>query len=142
MLCHLVYVSIATSPLRDQDLANLLQQARQRNARHRITGMLLYKNRRFMQLLEGEEEDVKLIYDSICRDPRHANLELLWHRYIQFRDFPDWTMGFRNVDEMDVSSLPGYTPFLDRDLRYEEFLENSTEVHAMLLTFRDDPGAF
>lgn len=142
MLCHLVYVSVATSPMRDQDLAKLLEQARERNERHRITGMLLYKNRRFMQLLEGEEEDVNLIFESIRRDARHANLELLWHRYIQFRDFPDWTMGFRNVDELDVSSLPGYTPFLDRDLRYEDFLENSTEVHAMLLTFRDDPNAF
>ena len=51
-------------------------------------------------------------------------------------------MGFQNIDKLDISSLKAYTPFLDRDFRYEEFLENSTDVHAMLLAFRQEPGTF
>lgn len=137
MLCHLAYVSVAQEPMRDTELQEILRQARERNERNRITGMLLFKNRRFMQLLEGDEEDVMKVFRCIEKDERHRDVELLWLQYVQFRDFPDWTMGFRNVDEMDVSALPGYTPFLDQDFRYEKFFENSTEVHQMLLAFRD-----
>lgn len=141
MLCHLVYVSTATHPMGDQDLAELLAQSRERNERNDVTGMLLYKDRRFIQLLEGHEENVQKIFDSIRKDERHADVELLWLRYVQYRDFPDWTMGFRNVDKLDPETLRGYSPFLDRDFRYEKFLEDSTEVHQMLLAFRADPAA-
>lgn len=139
MLFHLVYVSTASEPMGEGDLAALLGQSRERNARNGVTGMLLFKDGRFIQLLEGQEEDVKEIFGSIRRDERHHGVEVLWSRYAQYREFPDWTMGFQNIDEVDPATLNGFTPFLDRDFRYENFLENSTDVHAMLLAFRDDP---
>ena len=141
MLSQLVYVSAASEPMDEEELAELLAQSRERNARNDITGMLLYKDNRFIQLLEGHEEQVQKVYDSIRRDDRHHDLQLLWFRYAQFREFPDWTMGFQNIDESALESLPGYTPFLDRDFRYENFLENSTDVHAMLLSFKDNPAS-
>ena len=141
MLSHVVYVSTASEPMDDEDLAELLAQSRERNARNDITGMLLYKDSRFIQSLEGHEEHVQKIFDSIRRDDRHYDVQLLWLRYAQFREFPDWTMGFQNVDKLKLESLPGYTPFLDRDFRYENFLENSTDVHAMLLSFKDSPAS-
>jgi hypothetical protein len=139
MLFHLVYVSTASEPMGKEDLAALLAQARARNEHNDITGMLLYKDARFIQLLEGQEVNVQKIFDSIRRDERHHSVELLWSRYAQYREFPDWTMGFQNIDELDPATLRGFTPFLDRDFRYENFLENSTDVHAMLLAFRDNP---
>lgn len=142
MLSHLVYVSTACGPLCDEDLARLLEQSRERNKRNGITGMLLFKDGRFIQLLEGQEENVQKVYCSIARDERHHSVQLLWSRYVQYREFPDWTMGFQNVDDLDLSALEGYTPFLKRDFRYENFLENSTDVHAMLLAFREDPATF
>jgi hypothetical protein len=142
MLSHLVYVSTASEPMGEEDLAALLEQSRARNERNGITGMLLYKNGRFIQLLEGQEESVLKVFDSIRRDERHHDVELLWLRYALYREFPDWTMGFQNVDELDPETLRGFTPFLDRDIRYENFLENSTDVHAMLLAFRENPQAF
>lgn len=142
MLSHLVYVSTAREPMREPDLARLLELARERNKRYGITGMLLYKNGRFIQLLEGQEENVQKIFRSIARDERHYDVQLLWSRYAQYREFPDWTMGFQNIDELDPSILKAYTPFLDRDFRYEKFLENSTDVHAMLLAFKENPGTF
>lgn len=139
MLSHLVYVSTAAEPMNEQDLSALLETSREMNSRSDITGMLLYKNGRFIQLLEGHEGEVKKVFDRIRRDERHFDVELLWFRYAQYREFPDWTMGFQNLDELDTSTLKGYTPFLDRDFRYENFLENSTDVHAMLLAFRENP---
>ena len=141
MLVQLVYVSTATEPMSGQDLQELLDQARERNARNAITGMLLYKDRHFIQLLEGHEENVQKIFDSIKRDERNYDVQQLWFRYVQYRDFPDWTMGFQNIEDFDSRTLKGFTPFLERDFRYENFLENSTDVHAMLLAFRDNPEA-
>ncbi len=125
--------------MRDQDLAELLVQARSRNERNAVTGMLLYKDGRFIQLLEGHEEKVQQSFERIRQDERHTAVELLWLRYAQYRDFPDWTMGFVNADELDPATLKGYSAFLERDLRYEEFIENSTEVHEMLKAFKEDP---
>ena len=141
MLVQLVYVSTATTPMSGQDLKELLEQSRERNTRHAVTGMLLYKNRRFIQLLEGREDDVQAVFESIKRDERHEDIQLLWYLYSQFRDFPDWTMGFRNIEDVDARKLKGFTPFLERDFRYEKFIENSTDVHAMLMAFRDNPEA-
>ena len=126
--------------MRDQDLAELLAQARANNERKAITGMLLYKDGRFIQLLEGHEEQVQASFDRIRKDDRHTAVELLWLRYAQYRDFPDWTMGFINADEVDPDTLTGYSPFLERDLRYEKFIQNSTEVHEMLQAFKENPG--
>ncbi len=126
--------------MRDQDLADLLQQARANNQRKAITGMLLYKDGRFIQLLEGHEDQVQDSFERIRKDERHTAVELLWLRYAQYRDFPDWTMGFINADDIDPHDLKGYSSFLERDLRYEKFIQNSTEVHEMLLAFKDNPG--
>ena len=141
MLCHLVYVSTAVAPLRDLDLADLLTRARANNERKGITGMLLYKDRRFIQVLEGHEAQVQDSFDRIRNDERHTDVELLWFRYTEYRDFPDWTMGFVSADELDPSTLKGYSSFLERDLRYEKFIQNSTEVHEMLQAFKEDPDS-
>lgn len=139
MLFHLVYFSKASEPMTEDRLAALLESSRAYNASNGITGMLLYKDDCFIQLLEGHEEDVQRVFEAIKRDSRHYSVELLWSRYVQHRDFPDWTMGFQNINRLDPVTLDGFTPFLDRDFRYEHFLDNSTDVHAMLQVFRKNP---
>ena len=80
MLSHLVYVSTACEPIGDEELAELLEQTRAQNERQSITGMLLYKDGRFIRLLEGQEDDVQDIFEKIRRDERHYNVQLLWLR--------------------------------------------------------------
>ena len=137
MLFHLIYVSTAVTPMSKRDLLDLLHQSRARNERHRITGMLLYKDGHFMQVLEGDEADVMEIFADIEIDRRHKSVDVLRTEYIRHRDFPDWTMGFENIDTLDVSTVPGFTRFLERDFRSEYFSEHSVEAHAMLLAFKD-----
>ena len=121
----------------DEALAELLHESRTRNLRNRITGLLLYKNAHFMQVLEGDEANVMKIFASIERDPRHKNIDVLRAEYIQYRDFPDWSMGFRNVDQLDPATLPGFTRFLEQDFTAEYFSEDTVEAHRMLLAFKD-----
>ena len=123
----------------DKDLLYLLEQSRARNERHGITGMLLYKNGHFMQVLEGDEADVMQVFADIERDKRHKNVDVLRTEYIQHRNFPDWTMGFRNIDKLDLSTVPGFTRLLEHDFNSEFFSEDTVEAHAMLLAFKDSP---
>ena len=139
MLFHLIYVSTAVLPMSEEDLVDLLNQSRARNERHRITGRLLYKDGHFMQVLEGEEPSVMKIFGDIENDMRHKSVDTLRAKYIQNRDFPDWSMGFRNIHNLDSSAVPGFTQFLERDFRSEFFFEASAEAHAMLLAFKGSP---
>ncbi|MEM7281173.1 MAG: BLUF domain-containing protein [Pseudomonadota bacterium] len=137
MLFHLIYTSSATAPMTEEELVDLLAWCRTRNSQLRVTGMLLYKNGQFLQVLEGEEESVMKIFKDIEKDDRHKTVDLIRAEYIQHRDFPDWTMGFRNIDELDLSTVSGFTRLLEHDFRAEYFAEESVDAHAILLAFRD-----
>jgi len=125
--------------MNDDDLVSLLRQARARNDRHRITGMLLYKDGHFMQVLEGEEASVEKVFADILKDRRHKSVDKLRSEYIQYRNFPDWTMGFANVDNLDPSTVPGFSRYMERGFRSEFFAEDSVEAHAMLSAFKRVP---
>ncbi len=56
----LVYVSSATRPFSGEDLRALLETCRKDNAELGVTGMLLYKDGNFMQVLEGDEDAVRV----------------------------------------------------------------------------------
>lgn len=141
MLFHLIYVSTEVVPMSDEDLVKLLRQARVLNEKNRITGMLLHKNGHFMQVLEGDESVVMNVFESIMKDPRHKNIDTLRAEYITHRNFPDWTMGFRDIDILGPAALCGFTRFLELDFTSDHFSEDTTEAHAMLLAFKKVPNA-
>ena len=47
---------------------------------------------------------VESIYDKIFMDDRHARVKLLSGRDIEDREFSDWSMGFRLLEDREVSS--------------------------------------
>src|ERR1700722_7792397 len=93
-LIRCIYASLATPNFKEDELPLLLERARQFNALHSLTGMLLYIEGSFFQLLEGEAEAVDAIYTRIMRDPRHTRVTLIIRESIAQRDFSEWTMGF------------------------------------------------
>ncbi len=105
---YLIYRSQTTNPMPEEDLNNLLGQARDRNRSLNITGMLLFFDNKFLQLLEGEERDVKLVYDSIRTDTRHKDLHILKEGPAEKRLFPGWSMSFRLVSHQDFANEQAY----------------------------------
>lgn len=89
----IVYVSSATHKLNEAEMEALLQDARERNRRHGITGILLYGEGNFMQCIEGPPDDVELIYTRICASRQHRDLIKLMDEPSAERCFPDWYMG-------------------------------------------------
>jgi hypothetical protein len=136
MLYHLCYASTQTRPFTAQHLAELLANARDSNARHRITGLLLHREDSFLQVLEGDEADVRMIYDRIREDPRHRNLNVLFAEPIDAREFADWRMAFLELDGVDVAELPGFSDYLVNEDEPRRFFEELTRARQVMLLFR------
>ena len=61
----LVYCSVATQKMTDKHLKSLLVKTRQNNQRRNITGLLLYLDPYFLQILEGDKNDVESLFHKI-----------------------------------------------------------------------------
>ncbi len=131
-MIHLVYVSAASRAMSDEDLASLLEQSRARNQKQQVTGMLLYAEGRYFQLLEGEESDVKEIYESVARDSRNKWNIVLLEEEIEARTFPDWSMGFKHLSGDEIASAEGFTDFLVSETT-PEYFKGKTDLALQLL---------
>ncbi|MEM1173666.1 MAG: BLUF domain-containing protein [Pseudomonadota bacterium] len=136
MLSHLIYVSVATEPLTSEALDELLAVARRNNKARRLTGMLLYKNQRFMQVLEGDDDEIGKLFDVVKQDPRHDRIDILRYEHILYRSFPDWSMAFQNIDEIDVSRYEGIRELENLQFDAPSFNEPNFEAHELLLAFK------
>ncbi len=110
-LIQLVYVSAATHLFSEQELAEVLACARKNNAALSITGMLVYSEGSFMQVLEGAETAVDELFNKIGTDERHGHVIRLMRNAISARSFGAWTMGFANASRVDLLNLPGCNDF-------------------------------
>jgi len=136
-LHELTYSSLATRDMSHADLLDLLRQAREKNARHGITGLLLYRQQEFMQLLEGERSEIFAMYESICADPRNRNNNLMWDGPIEQRSFPDWSMAFLAPDELELKTWPGYTDFFGTGYDALARSRNASTGKRFLLWYRE-----
>jgi hypothetical protein len=112
-LYSLVYASTAASPFGDAELEELLAQSRSRNDARGISGLLLYRMGRFVQFLEGPEDEVRGLFATIRDDPRHLAPRILNEGRPDRRQFADWTMGYQPVDESDTPPPPGFRSTFD-----------------------------
>ena len=135
-LYFLVYVSIASDDLAAETLLEILRVSRENNTRDDITGLLLYKDRRFMQLLEGPETAVCAAYGRIARDSRHRDAAVLLEGETAERDFADWSMGFHDLYEETARATPGFSSFLDVKFSVFDFASDPSRAHQLLRIFR------
>ena len=107
---RVIYRSTATRLLGTQELARMVEQARIHNFSQGITGILLYAEGHFLQVLEGEPPAVAMLYDQICQDPRHLSIETLYDAPVAQRLSPDWSLGFGTVE---IAAFNRLAAFLD-----------------------------
>ncbi|WP_410678768.1 diguanylate phosphodiesterase [Citrobacter europaeus] len=87
MLTTIIYRSHLRDDAPLKALEDMVAAANLKNRRSDVTGILLFNDRHFFQLLEGPEEQVKEIYRCICNDPRHHNIVELMCDYAPARRF-------------------------------------------------------
>ena len=113
-MLSIAYVSVATTPMTDDEIAELLTKSRLNNERHGITGALLYHRDRFIQIVEGDDATVLARYEIIAADPRHRSVHKMREGQIGARQFPQWTMGFRSLSDESLKQLDGFEDFFAR----------------------------
>lgn len=134
-MIRLVYMSHAVKPFTSSELMSLLQQCRRGNSASGITGVLLYFNECFVQVLEGDEQAVNKAFQKIKRDPRHKNITEIERTYITESQFPDWSMGFEELDlsQLDKLEIAGLNQFFS-DASNIEHGELSQKLLGSLMT--------
>ncbi len=135
LLYCLVYVSLATQDMSDDQLKAMLKKARDNNEKLSITGMLLYRDGFFMQALEGDEEKIETLFNTIAKDIRHRDVLLVYKKPITERSFEKWTMGFNKVDSKTLECLDGFCDFMQRPTP-EFFKHRASEAEALLDEFK------
>jgi hypothetical protein len=131
---QLVYASAALPGFTAADLEDVLRVARERNARIGVTGMLLFENFSFLQVLEGDLDRLDALYHKIQADPRNTRHTLLLREPIDGRSFVDWTMGYTHVSVGEIQSASGVNDFF-RDANAFSDL-TSAKVTKVLELFR------
>ena len=96
---HLSYVSTGCDGLRFEHIKEILETSKQNNYNNGITGILIYCNKHFFQILEGNKEDVEEVFSKISIDPRHDNVIKLHCAYVDKRQFEQWNMGFKSYNK-------------------------------------------
>jgi hypothetical protein len=64
---RIIYLSSGIKIFSDEEINDLLKVSRNNNEKNGITGLLLYSDGNFMQILEGEKEAVENTYKKIAK---------------------------------------------------------------------------
>lgn len=110
-LVQFIYVSAAKWIMTDEELAPMLQAWRANNQGEGITGILVYSDGSFMQVLEGPPENVRRMVSVITADSRHSFVTPLTEDSVEERFFPEWTMGFARLGQDALLALDGSNDF-------------------------------
>ncbi len=108
---HCIYASAATAPIETDALLALMEQSRRDNARRGVTGMLLYAEGSFFQVIEGPAGVIDALYERIARDARHRSVVKIVQEPIEARSFGDWSMGLSVLSRRELQQIPGLNDF-------------------------------
>ncbi|MFG6443811.1 BLUF domain-containing protein [Microbacterium sp. P06] len=133
----LVYSSNASTTFDDADLEALLMSSRTNNRAAALTGLLLHRDGRFLQVLEGPESSVRERMSVIADDRRHTDIRMLVEEHIDERRFPYWAMEHRPMTSALQNSIPGYNDvFADLDRDTPASGHNQGALEALLHWYR------
>lgn len=139
-LISLSYLSTAAPEFRESDLTQLLRDSRRANLEHHLTGMLLFRDGRFFQTLEGARATVKKLLEKIERDPRHHDLRVVLTERIPARRFSDWSMGYERLPNNVEPTPYGFRQSFE-DVRTDDDDASSRAAHELNLWFKVRAGS-
>lgn len=129
----IIYSSKAVDAFSKAALVDLLEQARKRNQAAGISGMLIYADSSFLQIMEGEADAVDALFGRIRLDPRHRDIRLLCDKYLSKRRFGQWSMGFAHQDrDWMMANIEGYRPTHEYPLSNDSLLTSAEEAEGLL----------
>ncbi len=107
VLYQVIYSSVALEVMPKSKLYRILMEARSSNQRNQITGVLVFAEGRFLQVIEGDEASVANIMTRISLDPRHEDVRILHEGVIESRSFPNWLMAYVTSNQKELANWAG-----------------------------------
>ncbi|HWD40590.1 MAG TPA: BLUF domain-containing protein [Fimbriimonas sp.] len=107
-LLQCIYVSTAFHPMSDSELVSLLETSRRTNVEAGISGVLIYCDGCFLQVIEGPAEVVDSLFESISKDRRHHSVTQLVYEEVSKRAFSQLDMGFVKATSDDLHVISGF----------------------------------
>ncbi len=96
-LYRFIYTSARHKDCTENDIQNILSKSQANNKKRGLTGLLVFTEKRFLQVLEGEKTEIESLYDVILKDDRHLAARQRYIAPIEERLFPDWAMGSKDA---------------------------------------------
>lgn len=125
-LTRLVYAS-KHDKLDAASLKAVLESSQRNNSRDLLTGMLVFDERNFLQLIEGNREAVAKCFARIMEDERHHDMKLITCGDVSRRLFKDQNMRLVDVHKIKDEILSAhyvdgkFQPGLMSEFAIEEF---------------------
>ncbi|MGB8703808.1 MAG: BLUF domain-containing protein [Gillisia sp.] len=89
----IAYVSTATD-LERSEVENILEKSEKNNNKNDLTGILLFSEGNFFQIIEGEKEKILELYQKIKDDERHHNLIQIFGKDIHKESYDGYEAAF------------------------------------------------
>ncbi len=113
-MVSITYVSSAISQFNETRLLDLVAQCQSNNERLGVTGILVYSDGNFMQVIEGADLVTDALYERIKLDARHRGIVTVHQQRIEFREFQGWSMAFNILPPKALRTNRVPHAFLDR----------------------------
>ena len=130
------YISSTSRPMSHEALLSLLNECRRNNEKLGVTGLLMYANSTFLQVVEGEDDVVDNLVERICADERHEEIQMLRRTEIDERRYGQWSMGYNEVSEQDLEETEGLRNFSAEDFDFSLLVDNESVVDTLLERYR------
>lgn len=127
------YVSTKKEHLPEEEINEILTHTEKNNNKLEITGILLYSEGNFFQVLEGPREDLQTLYTKIKLDSGHYDLISIFEKEVDEPIFQKYTSEFTSIDtrykskevEAYLTKIKTLSPAVQSSVKYilKNFLE-------------------
>lgn len=137
-LYFLIYVSRCKQPMTQEELLELLQPIQNHNRLNGVSGCLIHQDGEFMQLLEGKQQVLHALRDSIRTDKRHEDFRIVAEGPLHRRAFNDWGMVLRNLGQTENGNHPDFSVWQKRKIRFADLADDPQLCYAYITAYAGD----
>ena len=110
----IAYVSTARDNMNKQEVTDLMKEASRYNEEKEITGLLLYNEINFFELLEGNKKVIEELFERIRKDSRHHSIIKFFDKQVYRPAFDGFmTDTINETNKFDKTALEGYLNHID-----------------------------
>lgn len=137
---YLIYISTAEKGVGEGEMHDILTASVKNNERNDLSGLLVYNDGAFIQMLEGKKEEVTSTFDKIKADKRHFEVKVLSQGASDKRYFPNWRMALEVTHEKTFRELEAFENLEEANDFLDGITDNQSGIR-LLKYFYESIGA-